>query len=287
MKVLLHSNVASPSLIGRYRFAEQRLREAGMACEIRTGIDSGALAENYDVLVSHNWILANTRQRLKARCFGGKRMSRPEHLTLLALLGFPTMEWTTAGDLNSTLALCDSWGVERLILKRSFTGAGRGFHVLTKNQPRYTAWNFERDIICREVNPNDGRTFKAELFGGKLILGFVLKKQPLRERLLANDDCPDGVRQLTTYRDERVRPDERHRGLWTFTRAETTALENLSVQLTELGFGYVSLDLMQRPDGQLVAIELNTGSVTTWWSEQFPFVRERFSSALMNLMKRI
>ncbi len=286
MKVLFHSGIAAPSLIGRYRFAEQRLREVGMDCEIRTGIDSDALTEKFDVLVSHNWIDAETRERLKARCFGGKPMSRPEHLTLLASLGFPTMEWTTASDLNSTLALCDSWNVERLILKRSFTGGGKGFHVLTKNQPRYANWDFQKDVICKEVNPDDGRTFKAELFGGKLMLGFVLKKLPLRERLLANDDCPDGVRQLAVYRDERVRPDETHRGLWTFTRAETTALENLSAQLTELGFGYVSLDLMMRPDGQLVAIEINTGSVTTWWSEQFPVVRERFADALVNLVKQ-
>lgn len=287
MKVMLHSELASPSIIGRYRFAEQRLREEGFDSQIRTGLPPEELPITFDVLISHNWIPAETRQQLNGRCFGGKPMSRPVHLALLAELGFPTMEWTTVASRTAALALCDTWGVNRLILKRSFTGGGVGFHVLTKNQPRYTNWDFEKDVICKEVNPNDGRVFKAELFAGRLMLGFVLKKQPLKDRLIANDTCPDGVRQLAIYRNQRERPDSRHRDVWHFDDAEKTALERLSRELTQRGFGYVSVDLMRRPDGQLVAIEINTGSVTTWWSETFPFVRERFAAALLNLVKRI
>lgn len=287
MKVWLHSRVASPSLLGRYRFAEQRLREAGFDVVIRSGIAPGVGAEPGDVLVSHNWILPAERERLQHRCFGGKGLTRPEHLTLLASLGFPTMEWRTVNSRAAALALCDTWNVGHLILKRSFTGGGVGFHVLTKNQPRYTTWNYERDVICREVNPDDGSVYKAELFGGKLMLGFILKKEPLRNRLQANDDCPKGVRQLRTYRNDKQRPDSRHRERWTFSAAEKRELDRLSVALTERGFGYVSVDLMRRPDGQLVAIELNTGSVTTWWSETFPVVRERFAASLVTLVKGI
>jgi hypothetical protein len=287
MKILLHSRVASPSLIGRYRFAEQRLREAGFDSQIRTGVEPGVGADAGDVLVSHNCVAPEERERLGNRCFGGKRMTRPEHLTLLASLGFPTMDWTTAKNQMDALALFDSLEAPRLILKRSFTGGGTGFHVLTKNQPRYTEWDYENDIICKEVNPDDGFTYKAELFAGKLMLGFVLKKAPLRERLGAGDTCPKGVRQLAVYRNDRERPDERHRSLFEFSENEKVSLENLSASLTQLGFGYVSVDLMRRPDGQLVAIEINTGSVTTWWSETFPFVRERFAAALLNLVKQI
>ncbi len=286
MKILLHSQVAAPSLLGRYRFAQQRLREAGIDSEIRTGVEVDFVGANSDVIVSHNWIPDEVRQLPIVRCFGGKELTRPDHLTLLASLGFPTMEWTTVPDLAAALALFDSWNVERLILKRSFTGGGHGFHVLTRNQPSYTAWNFERDVICREVNPECGRVYKAELFGGKLMLGFVLKKESLATRLFTPDECPDGCRQLVTYREANERPDERHREAWEFTEAETAALEALSVVLTQQGFGYVSVDLMRRADGQLVAIELNTGSVTSWWSETFPFVRERFTNALLNLVQQ-
>ncbi|MBA4148639.1 MAG: hypothetical protein H0X66_11045 [Verrucomicrobia bacterium] len=285
MKVILHSQVAAPSLIGRYRWAEQRLRESGIVSEVRTGVAADGLVQVGDVLISHNWIPAPVRELLSGRCFGGKELTRPEHLTLMESLGFPVMEWTLVGSCNAALALCDTWGVDRLILKRSFTGGGHGFHVLTPDQPSYTEWNFAQDIICKEVNPDCGKVFKAELFAGKLMLGFVLKKEPLQDRLLPDDDCPNGARQLVSYRNEKERPDSRHREVWEFSEAEKVALENLSVQLTALEFGYVSVDLMRRPDGQLVAIELNTGSVTTWWSETFPFVRERFADALLNLVE--
>ncbi|MBA4150596.1 MAG: hypothetical protein H0X66_20985 [Verrucomicrobia bacterium] len=287
MKVVFHSQVAAPSLIGRYRFAEQRLREAGIASEIRTGVDASLVVQPGDVLVSHNWIPASVRAQSGARCFGGVEQTRPENLALLASLGFPVMEWTTVENQDGALALFSTWGVDRLILKRSFTGGGHGFHVLTSNQPSYCEWDYARDVLCKEVNPDCGKVFKAELFAGKLMLGFVLKKEPLKDRLLPNDPCPDGARQLLTYREDKARPDDRHRELWEFSQAEQTAFENLSTELTALGFGYVSLDLMRKPDGQLVAIELNTGSVTTWWSETFPFVRERFASALLDLVKEL
>ncbi len=287
MKVILHSSVAAPSLIGRYRFTEQALREAGFEAEICTGRDFAHLSEPNDVLISHNWISEDTRAKAQGRCFGGKGLTRPEHLTLLASLGFPTMEWATVPNCEEAMKLCSSWGVDRLILKRSFTGGGHGFHVLTPGQPQYREWDYSRDVICKEVNPNSGNVFKAELFAGKLMLGFVLKKEPLQSRLLPMNQNKDGTRQLATYRDAKARPDKRHREVWDFTDAENTALEALSTKLTAQGFGYVSVDLMRRPDGQLVAIELNTGNVTCWWSETFSFVRERFASALVNLVRSI
>ncbi len=285
MKVILHSLVAAPSLIGRYRFAEQALREAGFKAEIYTGRNVTSLSGADDVLISHNWISEQTRVEAPGRCFGGKGLTRPEHLTLLASLGFPTMEWTTVPSCEEAMKLCSSWGVDRLILKRSFTGGGHGFHVLTPGQPQYREWDYSRDVICKEVNPSSGNVFKAELFGGKVMLGFVLKKEPLQSRLLPMKKNKDGARQLAPYRDPKARPDERHREVWNFSEAETVALEEISANLTTQGFGYVSVDLMRRPDGQLVAIELNTGNVTCWWSETFSFVRERFASALLNLVK--
>jgi hypothetical protein len=147
-------------------------------------------------------------------------------------------------------------------------------------------WDVTRDIVCREVNENDGRVFKAELFAGRLMIDYVLKKAPLRDRLLANDDTPDGYRRLAVYRDDRVAPDERHRGLVEFSDAEREELRRLSRELTQAGFGYVSVDLMRKPDGTLMVIELNTARVVTWWTERFPSTRERFGDALLELVKR-
>ena len=245
--------------MGRYLHAQTVLRAAEFDADVRTGVKADDLdVSGYDALVSHDVVPAAVRAALPGRVFGGRRWSRPEQLTWLAERGFPVMEWTLVASQAEGLALFDTWGVDRLMVKRSFLEGGAGWHVLTRNQARYVTWDMANDIVCREVNENDGRVFKAELFAGRIIIGYVLKKAPVRDRLLANDDTPDGYRRLAVYRDDRIAPDERHRGLWEFTEAEREMLRRLSRELTQAGFGYVSVDLMQKPDGTLVAIEVNT-----------------------------
>jgi len=43
---------------------------------------------------------------------------------------------------------------------------------------------------------------------------------------------------------------------------------------------------MRKADGTLVAIELNTARVATWWTERFAFTRQRFGEALVDLVRR-
>lgn len=287
MKVLLHSYIAARSLVGRYLHAQTVLRAAECDADVRTGVRAEDLdVSGYDALVSHDVVPAAVRAALPGRVFGGRRWSRPDQLTWLAERGFPVMEWKLVASQAEGLALFDTWGVDRLMVKRSFLEGGAGWHVLTRNQSRYVTWDTSQDIVCREVNENDGRVFKAELFAGRVIIGYVLKKAPVRDRLLANDDAPDGYRRLAVYRDDRIAPDERHRGLWEFSEAEREMLRRMSRELTQAGFGYVSVDLMQKPDGTLVAIEVNTARVVTWWTEQFAFTRERFAEALVELVRR-
>ncbi len=287
MKILLHSYIAARSLVARYLHAQTVLRAAGFDADVRTGVKADALdVSGYEALVSHDVVPAVVRAALPGRVLGGKRWSRPEQLTWLAERGFPVMEWTLVGSQAEGLALFDTWGVDRLIVKRSYVDGGLGVHVLTRNQARYVTWDTSKDIVCREVNEDDGRVFKVDLFGGRIMIGYVLKKAPLRERLLANDDTPDGYRRLAVYRDDRTAPDERHRGLVEFSDAEREELRRLSRELTQAGFGFVSVDLMRKPDGTLVAIELNSAKVTTWWTEQFVFTRQRFAEALVDLVRR-
>ena len=287
MKVLLHSYITARSLVGRYLHAQTVLRAAEFDADVRTGVKADDLdVSSYDALVSHDVVPAAVRGVLPGRVFGGRRWSRPDQLTWLAERGFPVMEWKLVSSQAEGLALFDTWGVDRLMVKRSFLEDGAGWHVLTRNQARYLTWDMANDIVCREVNENDGRVFKAELFAGRIIIGYVLKKAPVRDRLLANDETPDGYRRLAVYRDDRIAPDERHRGLWEFTEAEREDLRRLSRELTQAGFGYVSVDLMQKPDRTLVAIEVNTAQVVTWWTERFAFTRERFAEALLDLVRR-
>ncbi|HOX59711.1 MAG TPA: hypothetical protein P5205_09475 [Candidatus Paceibacterota bacterium] len=287
MKILLHSYVAARSLIARYLHAQTVLRAAEFETDVRTGVKADDLdVSGYDALVSHDVVPAAVRGALPGRVLGGRRWSRPEQLTWLAERDFPVMEWKLVGSQAEGLALFDTWGVDRLIVKRSYVDGGAGWHVLTRNQARYVTWDTAKDIVCREVNEDDGRVFKADLFAGRIMIGYVLKKAPLRDRLLANDETPDGYRRLAVYRDDRVAPDERHRGLVEFGEAEREELRRLSRELTQAGLGYVSVDLMRKPDGTLVAIELNTARVATWWTERFAFTRERFGEALVDLVRR-
>jgi hypothetical protein len=287
MRILLHSLIAARSLVARYLHAQAMLRAAGFEADVRTGVKAEDLdVSGYDALVSHDVVPATVRSGLPGRVFGGRRWSRPEQLTWLAEKGFPVMEWTLVSSQAEGLALFDTWGVDRLMVKRSYLDGGLGWHVLTRNQSRYVTWDLAKDIVCREVNEDDGRVFKAELFAGRITIGYVLKKAALRDRLLANDDTPEGYRRLAVYREDWVEPDERHRGLVEFSEEEREMLRRLSRELTQAGFGYVSVDLMRKPDGTLVVIEVNTARVETYWTERFEFTRQRFGEALLDLVRR-
>jgi hypothetical protein len=201
----------------------------------------------------------------------------------LSQAGFPTMEWMLANSKVVALTLFNTWGVDKLIVKRSFTAGGAGFHVVTPEQAQVGDWDLSQDVICKEVNPNDGNTYKAELFNGHILISFVLKKQPLGARLLAGALDADGFRKLAVYREALERPDERHRELFEFPKADQEALSELSRKLTDMGLGYACVDLMRQPDGSFVAIELNLSGVTTWWTERVEEVRKRFADAVLAL----
>ena len=288
MKVLLHIWSAAPSLLSRYGYVADQLRASGHDVDLVLSVEPAALmVADYGMVFSHFTLPDALRTQLPGKCFGARQLTRGEQLNLLAGFGFPTMEWMLVGDKASALDLFATWGVDKLIVKESFTSSGKGFHVFTPNQARVGDWDLSQDVICKEVNPNDGNTYKAELFNGRVLISFVLKKQPLSARLLAGSLDAAGFRQLAVYRDELERPDERHRELFEFPDADQAALEKLSRQLTDAGFGYVVVDLMRKPDGSFVAIELNLSGVTTWWTEQWAQVRQRLADGMVELAQSL
>ena len=288
MKVLLHTYNGCASLVGRYNFVADHLRANGHEADVLWAVEPEALQPaGYGMVLSHYALPASVRQQLPGKCFGGRRWTRAEQLLALDQAGFPTMQWQTVNSKAAALALFDTWGVDKLVVKRSFTAGGAGFHVVTPGQVRYGDWDLARDIICREVNPNDGNTYKVELFNGRILISYVLKKRPLSERLLAGALDADGFRRLAVYREPMERPDMRHRELFEFPDADKVALRQLSRRMTDIGLGYVCVDLMRKPDGSFVAIELNLSGVTTWWTEQAAFVRTRFADAVLALVQTL
>ena len=288
MKVLLHTWNAGESLLSRYEHVAEHLRSNGHEADVSWGVAPTELkVADYGMVLSHFELPSSVRQDAPGKCFGGRRWTRAEQMIALTQAGFPTMEWMQANSKTAALNLFNTWGVDKLIVKRSFTAGGEGFHVVTPGQVRVGDWDLSQDVICKEVNPNDGNTYKAELFNGHILISFVLKKQPLSARLLAGALDDDGFRKLAVYRDEMERPDERHRELFEFPEADKEGLRELSRKLTDMGLGYVCVDLMRQADGSFVAIELNLSGVTTWWTERVDDVRKRFADAVLALADKL
>ncbi|WP_232222187.1 hypothetical protein [Thioalkalivibrio paradoxus] len=184
--------------------------------------------------------------------------------------GIPTMNWTLARTRRDVRRLFTSWNVDRLILKPSFTGGGRGVRAFSRGALWRVRWHAERDIFCREVNTEDGTVYKAELFNGHVTIAWISRAPPLSE--VFNGGIYRGLKGA--YGD---------RECISLPAALCDRLGTLSRQLMARGLGYVSVDLMRRPDGELVAIELNTRDVATWWTRQFPDFRHRYATALVQL----
>lgn len=206
-----------------------------------------------------------------AQTYAGRAVPRPESMAWMASAGIPTMEWALARARRDVRELFEKWGVDRLILKPSFTGGGRGVRVFTRGALWRLWWDPDQDLFCREVNPDDGSVYKAELFNGHLVTAWVSHAAPLRD-----------VFKRGIYRGLKGAYGDRE--LVDFSKPLCDQLCFLSRGLMARGLGYVSVDLMHRSDGELVAIELNTRDVATWWTRQFPDMRHRYATALQQLV---
>jgi hypothetical protein len=286
MPTLLHSAFAGPNIVRRLLNAASVLRASGVDASVKTGRRAAELnLDGVNALFSQNEIPDSVRTQFSGPCWGGRQLSRQASLSLLAELQTPVMEWQT-GAAKTTPDLFAEWQVERLLVKRSWTSNDNGLQVLRIGQTQFTQWDTAFDVVCREVNPQDGTLWKAEIFGGQIILAWKANKPPLADRIIVDTDyeaqygfcrlkpSPPTVPWPRGYR-ERV----------TYPQAEADMICALSRELTARGFGYCSLDMMRRPDGKLVAIELNTSSVAMWWGETFPDVRGRFAQALLHVIK--
>jgi hypothetical protein len=253
-----------------YEDVADRLRARGLDVLLIHGLDAPVRGlQRDDVLVSNIALPADLAVGL--RVYAGRPMSRPASLQLLADAGVPTMTWKLAARRRHVRELFREWDVERLLLKPSFTYGGRGVQVFTRRAVWRLRWTSELDVFCREVNPDDGDVFKAELFNGALMIAWMSKAPPLRT--LVRGSFHRGIRGAYGDRMPCELPPQLAQRLCAFSRT-----------LTDRGLSYVSVDLMRRPDGELVAIELNPRDVATWWTRQFPDFRERYANALCDLV---
>lgn len=204
--------------------------------------------------------------------YGGIPMPRPTTLRWLEDAGVPTMEWATAASRSEVWRLFRRWDVDRLILKPSFTFGGRGVCVFGRRSVPRMRWNPETDVICREVDPSDGDVYKVELMAGSVLVSWVSESPPIHE--LFADRRGKGI--AGAYGD---------RSRWDPPDSLVGPLCDFSAHMAEQGYGHMSVDLMRQPDGELVAIELNSFSVAIWWTKQFEDFRERHADAIERLAR--
>ena len=202
---------------------------------------------------------------------GGTPTPRPTTLGWLEDAGVATMDWATASSRRDVWRLFGRWDVDRLILKPSFTFGGDGVCVFGRRSVPRMQWNPELDVICREVDPNDGDVYKVELMAGSVLIGWMSEAPPIRDR-------------FADRRGHGIPGAYGERSLWDPPEAVAQPLREMNARLAEEGYGHMSVDLMRTSDGDFVAIELNNFSVAIWWTRQFEDFRERYADAIHRLV---
>jgi hypothetical protein len=246
------------------------LRRRGMDVTLVQFADGMDVA-SYDLLVSHDYVDWRGIDESATRVYGGRKMTRPDEMAMIAASGVPVMPWALAYTETDLLDLFGRWRAQRLLLKRSGTFKGGGVTMFDRHHVGALSWDRERDLFCPELNDTDGDVYKIEMFNGRIILGWVSRNPPLNRSF-------SGLHVGSKGAHER-------RHLIRYPRALRAAARNLSRALTKRGVGYTSLDLMKDNNGNLVAIELNPAQVATWWTATHPGVRWRYARAVLELIE--
>jgi hypothetical protein len=270
MRVLLEYCFDHSSSYKLYGEVATSLRRRGIEATLLQFAD-GMDVSSYDLLVSHDYVDQRGIDEEATRVYGGRYMTRPEEMAAIAAAGVPVMPWALAANQAEVIDLFGRWRAERLLLKRSGTFKGEGVTVFDRRHAAGLSWDSHRDLFCPELNDTDGDVYKIEIFNGRTILGWVSRSPPLARSF---DGFIVGVKGAFG-----------RRRLIGYPRALRGAACNLSRALTDRGIGYVSLDLMKDTAGNLLAIELNTAQVATWWTARFPWMRWRYARAVVELVE--
>jgi hypothetical protein len=269
MRVLLYCNCEDRSSASLYTHIEAYLKVMAISATFTNSLKEVNFG-NYDLLISHGPVPSAVRTEIE--CIAGRQISRPEGLAIIHASGFPTMTWSTAGSKKEVLDLFDKWGVDRLIFKKSYTANSEGLLIINRDNVEGLTWKPDVDIFCKDVNTsNTDDLYKAEVFAGNLIVSWMrsVPRQPVSSYPAKLPPVPSTARSLYTYTD-----------------AESACIKRCSKQLVDNGFGYCSLDMMRSDTGELVAIEVNTFAVATWWSSQLGATKERYAQAVYDFVQK-
>lgn len=272
MKVYIDNYFDHPSSRAIDTYAKDRLRFHGFEADTYPSLAAieGKISQN-DLLISRGFISETFRQGCRYS-FGGSRLSRPKSLQMLHQAGLETMEWHTCKNKEDIHELHKRWQNRLLILKRSNTCKTDGVSVVRPENTDTLEWDSVGDVFCKEVNPQDGTIYKIECFASEIVLTWKLNIPTIRQfEKDSSLDLTNAVREVD-YR---------------FPNEILEAARRFSKNATQLGLGYCSIDLMKSPEGRFLALEVNTQEVATWWSHQFPQMKENYAEALLKLTTQI
>jgi hypothetical protein len=272
LKVLLVPYVYESGYDTVFEHAADKLRSKGHEVTVQAGDLATMDLGEYDFLYTNHQV-EDSSIRERVRTIGGVCWTRAQWLQMLEMHHIPTMDWVIAPKRLDLPVSFLRWRTTRLIIKGCFSARGSGTTTFRPWHIMQLKWNRQLDILCAEVNKNDGDVWKAELLNGEILTSWVSRSSPLRKkagaRLVKGIDGAYGDRELISL------PDQLCEKLCTLSR-----------ELTNYGISQVSVDIMRDPEGTLRAIEINSGNVAMWWTSQFEDFRERFADSVLQLAER-
>jgi len=256
-----------------YSQAAEKLRANGHQVTIESGDLNDMPLEEFDLLLT-NSRMDDIAVSSRIKAIGTVERSRAADLELLEQHNIETMKWGFARNRLQVLSLFLKWRTTRLILKKSFTRAGRGVSAFRPWHIRRLDWDPGLDIFCAEVSSNDGNVYKAELIFGELLFSWVSVSPPIKKlsRLRM-------LKKIKGVYGERERVD--------LPADLLVKLKLLSETQTSRGIGQISVDFMKTRDGRLLSIEQNSVFPAMWWTSQFSDFRERYSNLLVRFVAKI
>ena len=271
MMLLLQNGLNPARSTAFFNHVQAQLQSNGVAVDV---VDQTDLAtqplERYELVVSN--LVIPQPCRLRAPCYGAVQTDRSCGLRLLARCGLPVMPWALARTPHQVRSLFDLWAAERLLLKRSGSFGGTGVTAFTRAGLDQLTWDPDRDLFCPELNPASGDVYKAEVFGGEVVMSFRSASPPLHASMTG--PVQHGVPGIYGTRT-----------LLTFPEPLLTDLHRLASELHRLGAGHCSIDFMQDSRGDFQAIEINGGFVALWWTQQHDIFCHRMGGILERMVR--
>ncbi len=273
MRVLLINGMEPSTSYPFFERIAADLRADGLTVDLLQEVDIFNLPEiTQDVVVSHIGFQPDWHPR--TGWYGGQSMTRAESLRFMERVGMPTMPWATAANREEMADLFPRWETEWILMKRSGTHRRKGTTLLHRDRIELIEWDPQDDVFCQIIDPDNQDVYMIEFFAGEVVFSSRTSFPPLSADRAGT---PLGLGEV-----------------WDFDRVRVELPSNVNDEvarvaqaLMELNYGFCSVDLMKRPDGEYVAIELNLSAIGLSFSSQFDHMAKEYADGVRRLIAQV